>query len=324
MECPVQPNPKFLPLDQRIKYLEDNGYARPGSISETFIEALRLINFHHFLGYARNYRKLIRLGLVRGDESLDRLLTIISLDRRFSVLVFQGLQLLEWRLRALAVEHHCALFDTTRCFFEAAHYAKTSLDEQPAEALLREQVLRMKEPYIVRHFERWRDRLELPKGLEPSRWRVEHQDVALAELPIWTIIDGLTLGLLVRVLMNTKSVRIDGEDVWLWKRVAHALATSNQTFAGDLRGMIDLRNQVAHHARLWMRTTTNSPRPPKLFRAKLRSVHPKSIYTGVAALAALISTMPEGKEFLRDIENLVKEDEIFELGIKAPIVSKTG
>src|SRR5690625_4383304 len=129
----MQSVPDFLSLDDRVSYLEENGYAPAGGVSDSVRDALRFINFHHFLGYARNYRNMIRKGLVEGDVSLDRLLVVIELDRRASALIFRGLQLLEWHLRALFVEHHCALFSTTQCLFEQSHYTNTALDEEPAE-----------------------------------------------------------------------------------------------------------------------------------------------------------------------------------------------
>src|SRR5690625_5005962 len=305
----MQSVPDFLSLDDRVSYLEENGYAPAGGVSDSVRDALRFINFHHFLGYARNYRNMIRKGLVEGDVSLDRLLVVIELDRRASALIFRGLQLLEWHLRALFVEHHCALFSTTQCFFEQSHYTKTALDEEPAERLLRDQVLRMKEPFIVRHFERWAKSLGLTEGSDPHKWSMADQDAALAKPPIWAIIDGWTMGLFVRVLINTRSVAHDGVETWLWKRVALDLSAPNQTFPGDLRGMIDLRNQVAHHTRLWMRPTTNSPKGPKRFKVKLRGAHHKSMYVAVMTLAALVEGTPGGREFLTDFEDLLEEDE---------------
>lgn len=85
--------------------------------------------------------------------SLDRLLGIIDLDRRFSAAMFAGIGELEWLLRAALVEAHCSMHAARGCFLKEQHYRLLGIGGKPTHLMVREQSLRSREPYIVEQFE---------------------------------------------------------------------------------------------------------------------------------------------------------------------------
>lgn len=104
------------------------------------------------------------------------------------------------------------------------------------------------------------------------------------------------------------------------EQVALALGVSASTVTGNLEAISVLRNHIAHHARLWMRPTSPSPRIPKRFPAWLRrSVHPKSMYGVFLALAEMLGPDTEGKHLLTKIDAILTSNDQFQHGITQPI-----
>lgn len=74
----------FLSLDERVEYLYDRGYFRVGSIQDKHRRRLEEINFHYFLGYARNFRYLVDKGSISSAKEPDLVFQLIDLDHTTS------------------------------------------------------------------------------------------------------------------------------------------------------------------------------------------------------------------------------------------------
>lgn len=299
---PVFTPPPFLTLDQRLEYLVRKNYLFDGIPSDDARESLGNLNFHYFLGYARNYRQLGSRSVVRTDgDVLERMLSLVELDRELSIVVFHGLRRLEWRLRALLVQHHCELFPTTACFLDPGHYRVLKPDLPPIELSLLKHIERSREPYLVEHFDAGR---------------------SVQDLPIWAVVDTWTFGDLSRLVSETIPL-IDphtGEERRLWKGIAQSLGVSASTIIGNLETMSVLRNLVAHHSRLWMRPMTIMPRIPKYYPAQLRrKLDSGSLYGAFLALAELLGPRGDGQLFLDDVKAILARDPAFKLGITNPV-----
>lgn len=310
---------EYLTVEQRASYLVDKGYAVDGVISDGIRSLLRTMNFHYFLGYARNYRALVNSGRVDGDISLDRLARIITLDREFSNAMFAGIGELEWALRAALVEAHCSLHPARGCFLQEEHYRPLDIAGRPTHLMVREQSLRSREPFIIEQF-------EMAAGRKLSHAEIDGlaeglKDEVLGALPIWSLVDGWTIGLLGRVVMASKSPA-GLEEEFLWKRVAAQLEVSNAIFPTQIEALVVIRNQLAHHSRMWMRPTNASPKLPKLYRRPGRDAQNKSMYVGVLALASFLRARGTDGPFLQRVDAILASDPVFALGIKSPILEQ--
>lgn len=291
----------FLTLDERVAYLGAKHYLFGSVPSEAARQRLDALNFHYFLGYARNYRLLGSRQQVPTDNTLDRILTIVDLDRLLSVEIFHALRKIEWRLRALLVEHHCAMFTPTQCYLDAAHYSVHNPSLPPLPEVLTKHITRSREPYVLEHLDR---------GLP------------VASLPVWAVVDTWSLSALSRVICE--SIPIAGEnglgETRLWKQVAGSVGVSATTIMVKLHAMSVLRNLVAHHSRLWMRPTVSTPKLPKVFPASLRnSIDPKSMYGVLLTLAEFLGPHGEGKAFLDEVDRILDCDPAFRLGLTRPL-----
>lgn len=64
--------PPFLTLDEQVDYLYRKDYFAPNSFLEEDIARLKSMNFHYFLGYARNFRELYFQRKLTGEKTPSR------------------------------------------------------------------------------------------------------------------------------------------------------------------------------------------------------------------------------------------------------------
>ncbi|MFN3949128.1 Abi family protein [Microbacterium sp.] len=313
----------YLSPTQRAEYLVRRGYIEDGALSDDAYTFLKRTNFHYFLGYARNFRKLRREGLIEGDDRIDRVIQMVRLDHEVSTRLFAALRTLEWRLRAALVDHHCELYTPTGCFLKPDHFLVMNSDSTPVDVILREQIVRSREPFVLGMFEVHEKAHGRPWRDTPKKMAAADQLAAMETLPIWAAVDGWTLGLLERMITETAPVRHEGEDQWLWKKVASTFSVANPLFQTQLTGLIVLRNLVAHHSRLWMRPTASSPKRPKVYEKMSRDADHKSMYVSWLTLASFLRADGGDKELLSDIDELMGRDSLYEMGVKRPLLSAT-
>lgn len=306
----------YLSVEERVEFLLEKGYTQETEASDEVREFLRHINFHHFLGYARNYGALASRGQIAEEPTLQGIVDVILLDQRVSAYLFTALQRLEWQLRAQLVEFHCELFSPVACFLQEEHYLKMDLDRDTPDVNVVRQILRMKEPYVEDRLKRYMDENSLTG--KPEKLAHPHSILASERFPIWAIVDGLSFGTLVDMILCAKPK--DGRK--LRSLVAADCSVANPIFETQLRSMITLRNQVAHHSRLWMRPTTNSPKAPNRHSKRARGVAAKAMYTSCLALASLLKGLPQQHSFLDGLDGLIAENGAYEVGVKQLLIRK--
>jgi hypothetical protein len=241
---------------------------------------------------------------------------LVELDRELSTAIFHGIGQLEWLLRAALVEAHCGMHPARGCFLESTHYRVLDASSRPIHEVVREQSLRSREPYVVEQFEA---AVGHPlSSTDIDRLPLQTQTGVLASLPIWTLVDSWTLGLIGRVIMASKSPA-GREDEFLWKNVAQLLGVSNAIFDTQLVGIGVFRNQVAHHVRLWMRPTTSSPKLPKIYERLGRNAQSKSMYVAALALASFLRRNGKDANFIDEVDAIVDRDPLFARGIRSPL-----
>lgn len=291
----------FLTLPERVEYLRQKGYLFGSNPTQAAQDRLATLNFHYFLGYARNYRQLASRGVVSTDDVLGSVLDLIDCDRHLSVAVFHALRKLEWKLRALLVEHHCGMFPATGCYLEEAHYKSFNPELPDLHLSLARHIERSREPFILDHF--------------AAGNRAQ-------DLPIWATVDTWTFSDLSRVISESVPL-VDpagGPDRRLWREVALSLGVSAQTIQGNLQAIAVLRNLVAHHARLWMRPIALMPKIPKYYPTSLRhSIDQQSLYGVFLALAEMLNPKGEGTVVLADIDAILAVNPVFKLGVRNPV-----
>lgn len=295
----------YLDFPQRVRYLIEREYFDEVALARDEQAFLESINFHYFLGYARNFRKMRPEVKGFSSASISELIEVVRLDQELSCLLFEGLRMLEWRLRAAFVDSYCATHESVNSYHVASTYARDELDQPIHEAVLR-QVIRSKEPYIVEHIS--------GRGEYASGDSMAKIDELVSGLPIWSVIDSISFGTLVRMIRHTR--RVSEEDEFMWKLVSSAIETPHQMIHEYLVAAHTLRNLVAHHSRLWMRPTTNTPKFPNTYKREKRNAHPKSMYVMILSLSICLLKVPGGKDFKDRVDELLSTSSAFRHGIR--------
>jgi abortive infection bacteriophage resistance protein len=299
----------FLTFDERVLYLTTKDYVVSGQMSDASRDFLSGVNFHYFLGYGRNFRKLRLEQPAYASASLDDLVQIVRTDHELSDLVFRALRTLEWRLRSLYVEHHCAFYDSVGPYMQAGTYNADALDSPIHESIVA-QIHRSREPFITEHIAASTAKLALSsRQLTPAE-----QAMVAGDLPIWSTVDSWTFGTLCRAIQYCK--RPSEDDEWIWKKISLDLGTPSKMFPQYLSAVQVLRNLIAHHSRLWMRPTTNTPKFPNRYRSERRATHEKSVYVVLLALADLIAKLPSGRGFKQEVDLLLDSNPLYSIGIR--------
>lgn len=306
------PATPFLTVEERVQYLYEREYFETGTVGDEHRSRLAAVNFHYFLGYARNYRALVGRQQVQvSAKHPDDVFRVVDLDARVSSLAHEGLRSAEWRLRSAAVQHYCEKFPSSSSFLDLSQYrAKDSgsADRMVESVLIH--IFRHDEPYVGEHLRRAASIRGLKK---PRRYEAAHHTTCLAlaaDLPLWSVVDSFSLGLLGQFVMHCDT----DQTAPVWKAVARELDISAQVFETQVKALAYLRNSVAHHARLWMRPTSDSAKKPRMFENRLRATHSKSMHWALMNLAAFLPR-DQRQGFAQRVDDLTNEDPIYRHGI---------
>lgn len=304
----------FLDLDGRVRYLYERDYFPDGTLTDAHRVQLEKLNFHYFLGYARNYRMLVGQGRVqRSEKNPDDVFALIERDHQVSRLLYGGLRQAEWLLRNLVVKRYCENFDSAGSFLREEQYLEVGNDS-------RGEMVREVLTHIVRYGEPYVDVQIAAAAQRAGETRPKRYEAALhgrcvtyaSGLPLWSVVDSFSFGLLSRFITQCDP---RGNGVLpVWKEVARDLEIPAAIFPTNLQALAVLRNLVAHHTRLWMRPTTNSPRKPDLFERRLRDTDNKAMRVSFLNLA-LFQGRSERNQFADQVDSLVSADDVYYYGV---------
>lgn len=308
--------PPHLPKHtQKLDYLQNKGYFEETTFSDELEDQLSHINFHYFLGYARNYAKLHDLGIFQGTRDPQHVFDLINLDQKVATLLFDWIRCAELGLRNRTVDFFCENGSPTS-YLDESRLTPMSLDctkQEMVGGMLKE-IFRYGEDYVISSL----DRKALDLGYDkPKRYSPADHNQCLSlsqDLAIWSVIDCFSLGQLGKFIMACDA-DIDDHAQRTWRRLADDLGMKAPVFSSGVESLSNTRNLVCHHARLWMRPATHSPKKPKIFEKQLRGIDPKSQLMAFANVAHFQRSNTLQKQALENIFSLVKSNDMYFYGI---------
>ena len=314
--------PPILSLDDRIQYLEDKKYFPCGSISPENCRRLDTLNFHYFLGYARNYYKISRHTDLVSSPSIDDVFEIIDSDHKMSTYLYSGLRNAEVYLRASFVKNFCQYYNPVD-YLDLDCYTNMGGNRTP-EALVNDMmhhVLRYREPYVRTRITTAAQNIlgsnKPPEAIGEWGGTERVRDV-LQNLPLWSVVDSFSLGLLSKAIEMCQAPRGRGKDPF-YKNIASDMEINHNLFLTNIRSLTTLRNSIAHCNRLWMKPTTDTPKKPKKFNRQLRDIDSKGMYISFANVA-LFQTPIGDALFLEGINEICDMNSLYAFGIKNPLI----
>lgn len=311
----------FLPPDQQEDYLRSHEMIEGPALSQEESDWLGTVNFHYFLGYARNYRALIGRKEIPGPKSFSDIRSVVTAEADLSAFLTPWLRKAEWFLRALAVKHYCQGKGHGNGFLEMDEWR--SFEPGDCERLQRkmlDSILRHGEPYVSKEVDRRAGELGVTRLKKYERAKHEDCLKLVDGLPLWSVVDSFSIGMLGTFIMRCDSNPHSGTPVW--KKIAQELGITANHFDITLQALGSIRNLVFHHQRLWMRPVAKSPGLPKDLNRKYREYNFKSKnnqaqFIGLLTISRFLPAAD--RDTYRDgLEDIVQRDDLFALGIMRP------
>lgn len=307
--------PPFLTLDQQIEYLYKKYYFDRGTFDDTDRNRLGSINFHYFLGYARNFRELHFKRKITGPKDPSRVFRLIDIDAQVSGHLYIGIRNAEWLLRHYLVREYCQKYDPRGTYLDHSNYLELGSEyanDYLARGLMSD-ILEYGEDYVVSQLKESskKNRIAVPRRCTEANW--EDCRKLTRELPLWAVVDSFSLGRLVKLIQ-----RCDGDSdpqSHLWRDIAKDFEIKPKTFQSGMDSLRSLRNLISHHSRLWSRPTTNTPRKQGIFRSKMESCHDKSMLPAFYNVASFQGLVVNRRQFATDLEAIINSNEDYYLGV---------
>ena len=307
-------------MQDQISFLHSHGMIEEKHIAEADQDWLQSINFHHLIGYARNYRELVNRKIIDEKKTLSQIRSIIDMEAKLSAFMVPWLREAEWHLRALTVKNYCEEQQHGEGYLNISRW--TSRHNGDREKLQQEMVasiFRHREPYVTNHI---KDTAIATKVQIPKFYNPRDHEICLdliKELPLWSVIDSFSVGTLGKFIALCGMQPGTTENCTVKEGIAKELEILPKFFDKTVDSFAITRNSIFHHQRLWMRPMPKSPGLPNFFDRRYKKYDLKE-KNKQAQFIALISTsrlLPKKNReaYLDGLESTISENEIFKIGI---------
>lgn len=319
----------FLPsLDDQRKYLIAKGYFPQGTtLSDDDRDMLACSNFHYLLGYFRNYNKYKNKGFLPEQPNISDVLDIVRMDVKVSSLMYEYMRQSEQAIRAAWVHVFCTHRSPNEYLNPDAYICMDR--KKPVDTLIKDMmrhILRYREPYVRERIEQWWKSCARTSSKNPSESLDDWKDVEALremmqkELPLWSVVDSFSLGLLSRAVVQSYALETstesgDAEKLLLYKKTAEYMGVHHKHFGVRLKSLTTLRNRVAHGSRLWMMPTTDTSAKPNMFTDDLSEADPKGMLVSFANVALLQGNTRRQREAWDAIKDLVEQNQSYCVGV---------
>lgn len=329
--------PEFLSsAGEKMEYMKSKGYFNQiPELNKKDLEMFEHTNFHHLLGYIRQYNRLIEAGEISGPFDLSQVLDIVRMDTRVASLLQGYIREGEQAIRSAWVKAFCS----QRKYYGLDYSEYLNPDSYSSGTQITKgmmgHILRYNEPYVSKRIMHWwdlrvkdhPDLASLYQNDEEPHKRLKNWDEAdlrkkiQAELPLWSVVDSFSLGLLSRAVCKSRIPGGSGGsngttdvDVELHKETAKYMGMNwGGEFKNRLNSFGVLRNRISHGSRLWMIPETVTPKKPrgKIFDEVLKDADPHGMLLGFANVALFQGSKDRRDDAWRRILELVQENPVY-------------
>lgn len=300
-----------------MDYLYKKDYFARNSFTDCDIARLESMNFHYFLGYARNFRELYFDGKLGGQKTPDRVFRLIDIDARVSEVLYSGIRNAEWLLRHYLVQEYCEKFDPRGSFLDFENYLDLGGDYTNDHLVrgLMNDILEYSETYVVEQLSEAGKALkrEPPKRCDVSNW--EHCRALSKDLALWSVVDSFSLGRLVKLIQRCDNTPDDGQRIW--RKIAADMDIPARRFNPGMESLRSLRNLISHQSRLWLRPTTNTVKKQGQFRKKIDRCHKKSMLPAFYNVASFQGDEEKRFAFAKRLESIIDLEPDYKFGVSA-------
>lgn len=116
--------------------------------------------------------------------------------------------------------------------------------------------------------------------------------------PIWVCVEVMTFGILSKFVTNIKDIKIK-------KAIAKCYNLDISTYEPILYHLSILRNEIAHHGRIYNRVSKIIPKIPKMLNSKINSQSIRHIYNTIVLIDYLLGEIDNKNDFMNEINTLI-------------------
>ncbi|BAI65694.1 phosphoribosylaminoimidazole synthetase [Rothia mucilaginosa DY-18] len=314
--------------EEKMKYMISKGYLEQiPELNKEDLEMFECTNFHHLLGYIRQYNRLIEAGKISGPFDLSQVLDIVRMDTRVTSLLQGYIREGEQAIRSAWIKAFCSGCDKYgREYSEYLNPDSYPGDERITRDMMAH-ILRYREPYVRKHIRRWwRQRVKANPSLKDERFtdlknwnEADLRKKMQAELPLWSVVDSFSLGLLSRAVRRSRIPGVsDGHGRTNDSEICNETAKYMGILWGDefqnrMKSFCVLRNRISHGSRLWMMPETVAPKKPEadIFEEALKNADLRGMLLGFANVALFQGSKDRRDDAWCRIHELVKENPVY-------------
>lgn len=264
------------------------------------IELLSRVGYYHLSGYARFFQ----VDPARGDNTfqagttLTQIRDLQELDELLRHMCLRYLGRVETALRTTFALRFGELVGAYGALMSPDTYHSTGARGVPVEELVMADLVRCKAKFVTRHQDQ----------SDPSR--------SYTDLPVWAAVEALSFGTLSKCIEHTVNAEVA-------KTIASDFSVNHTGFSSQVRSFVSLRNECAHHSRLWNDVSKNPASVPNnlLGRAKRRmgQFDNQSRYHLFVALDRFSpGRIPGAPSLLDSVEALMDTNPDFSAGLLKP------
>lgn len=255
-----------------------------GLIIDDYNEAkrqLQIISYFCLAGYLRPMESDKITHRFKPNSHFDNAVDLYYFDKEFRALLFTAIQSIEVAVRA-SIIRRVSLQYGAFWFMEASHFSNNAI-YQTCLAKMREEIVRSKEDFIQEHFSRY-DNPAMP--------------------PVWKALEITSFGTLSKIYCNLN-------DKGLKRRIAQDMGLPQHIyFESWLKSIASIRNNCAHHNRVWNRLFPIMPKmPAKLPSAwiEIMPANQRKIYSILCILAYLEKVIHPQSTFVGRLKTLLSQ-----------------
>jgi len=255
----------FLSFNDQIERLRTHGCNIEDSSFAQVV--LSRINYYRFSAYLLPFKK--KDGEYREGTSFNTVFSIYEFDRKLRIILFATVARIEVFMRAQFAHYHAEQYGPLGYLSNMAFRTKGHDHERFIRKINDEVRNNTKVPFVQHHIQNYN-----------------------GQFPIWVIIELFTFGMLSRFYadLNTKDQKILAKNLF---------GLNPKTFASWLHCCTDLRNNCAHHDRLYYRIFPSFP-------AGLSELEIKDRQRIFGILLVLKKLYPDNVGWNREVFGLIK------------------
>lgn len=244
-------------------------------------EHLALISYFRLANYWRPMEADKERHTFKMGSTFENALRIYRFDETLRSVLFPAIQRIEIILRTKII-HHVSLQYGSFWFAKHECFANPTIFERCLKNIT-DEVNRSKEDFIAEHFKKY-DTPPYP--------------------PAWKALEVSSFGTLSKLYCNLS-------DITLKKKIARDFGLPQHIyFESWIKSLTILRNDIAHHARLWNRKFPLRPQIPKKLVdpwITYQEMQTERLYAPICCMAYILSHFGWGKDLKHELSKLLND-----------------